>query len=359
MRQNTNSLFLNIIGLALLTMVSSCKQEKKSAEKAIETDKIESEDNIEVTSKFSIEILDDSAKDILDPNAEITILASGFEWTEGPLYIEDGDYLLFSDIPSNKVYKLDAQNDTITYLNPSGFSGKNFTGAEPGSNGLLLSPKGDLILMQHGNRQVAKMSSFIATPNAAFTTVVDNFKGKRLNSPNDGCYDTMGNLYFTDPPYGLPKLMNDPEKEIDFQGVYCLLTTGELLLVDDTNTRPNGIALSPDGKSLYVAVSDPEQAIWNKYSIVSPGVVSDKKKIADATHLVGKENEPGLPDGLKINKDGIIFATGPGGVWIFNPEGKALARILTGQKTANCAFGKDGKRLFMTADDYILAVDLK
>lgn len=359
MSKKSASIRIKIIASTLLIFTFSCKQEKKAEVKSIEEKVIENIIDAEITSKFSIEILDDSAKDILDPNAEITILASGFEWTEGPLYIEDGDYLLFSDIPSNKVYKLDAQNDTITYLNPSGFSGENFTGAEPGSNGLLLSPKGDLILMQHGNRQVAKMSASIAAPNAAFTAVVDNFRGKRLNSPNDGCYDAMGNLYFTDPPYGLPKQMNDPEKEIDFQGVYCLLTTGELLLVDDTNTRPNGIALSPDGKSLYVAVSDPEQAIWNKYSIVSPGMVSDKKKIADATHLVGKENEPGLPDGLKINKDGIIFATGPGGVWIFNPEGKALARILTGQKTANCAFGKDEKRLFMTADDYILAVDLK
>lgn len=359
MRENTNSLFLNIIGLAFLAMVSSCRQEKKSTEKPVETNQIETKLNTVVTSKFSIEILDDTAKDIIDPAAEIEILASGFQWTEGPLYIEGEDYLLFSDIPNNKVYKLDAKNDTTTYLHPSGFSGNKFSGSEPGSNGLLLSPMGELVLMQHGNRQVAKMNAPLAAPKSEFITVTNNYTDKRLNSPNDGCYDALGNLYFTDPPYGLPGQMKDPEKELDFQGVYCLLVSGELLLVDGTNTRPNGIALSPDGKSLYVAVSDPEQAIWNKYSVASPGIVSDKKKIADATHLVDEENEPGLPDGLKVNKDGIIFATGPGGVWIFNPEGKALARILTGQKTANCAFGKNEKRLFMTADDYILAVDLK
>lgn len=340
-------------------MAFACKQRGKSSDEPTKTIPIGNETDTAVTSKFSIEILDDTAKDILDSNAEITILASGFEWTEGPLYIEDGDYLLFSDIPNNKVYKLDAENDTITYLHPSGFSGDAFTGAEPGSNGLLLSPEGELVLMQHGNRQVAKMNTSLSNPKEDYSALADNYKGKRFNSPNDACYDSMGNLYFTDPPYGLPGQMNDPEKELDFQGVYCLLTTGELLLVDATNTRPNGLGISPDGKSLYVAISDPEQAIWNKYSINSPGIVSDKIKIADATHLVGQKNEPGLPDGLKVNRQGIIFATGPGGLWIFNPEGKAIARIRTGQKTANCAFGKDEKRLFMTADDYILAVDLK
>ena len=359
MRQINLSIVTRTIGSALLLLILGCKQEKKSTIKSIETNNMEISMDTAVTSKFSIEILDDTAREIIDPTTKIEILASGFEWTEGPLYVENGDFLLFSDIPNNKVYKLDTQNDTITYLHPSGFSGDKFTGAEPGSNGLLLSPNGELVLMQHGNRQVAKMNAPLTKPNAEYITVIDNYNDKRLNSPNDGCYDAMGNLYFTDPPYGLPEQMNDPEKELGFQGVYCLLTTGELLLVDATNTRPNGIGLSPDGKFLYVANSDPEQAIWNKYSVVSPGMVTDKKKIADATHLVGHANEPGLPDGLKVNKDGIIFATGPGGIWIFDSEGKALARILTGQKTANCAFGKDEKRLFMTADDYILSVDLK
>ncbi len=311
-----------------------------------------------VTSKFSIEILDAAAKDIIDPRAKIQVLAGGFEWTEGTLYIEEDNYLLFSDIPNNKVYKLDAQNDTTTYLHPSGFSGKNFTGAEPGSNGLLLSPKGELVLMQHGDRQVAKMNTSLANPREDYTALADNYNGKRFNSPNDGCYDAQGNLYFTDPPYGLPKRMNDPEKELDYQGVYCLMPSGELLLIDKL-TRPNGIGLSPDNKTLVVSVSDPEHAVWYTYNIEKPGVVSGKKLFSDVTHLIGQENEDGLPDGLKINQQGIIFATGPGGVWIFNPEGKALARIRTGQKTANCAFGKDEKRLFMAADDYILAVDLK
>lgn len=312
----------------------------------------------DITSKFAIEILDESATQIIDPDAKIEVLASGFEWTEGPLYIEDDDYLLFSDIPNNKVYKLNAQNDTITYLYPSGFSGEDFTGAEPGSNGLLLSPEGDLVLMQHGNRQVSKMNAPLIAPKTDYISLVNKYQGKRFNSPNDGTYDTAGNLYFTDPPYGLPGQMEDPEKELEFQGVYCLLTSGELLLVDKLS-RPNGIGLSPDNKTLYVAVSDPEAAVWYAYSLKAPGITNKKESLFDVTHLIGKENEDGLPDGLKVSQEGIIFATGPGGVWVFNAEGKALARIRTGQKTANCAFGKDEKRLFMTADDYILAVDLK
>ena len=350
--KNTRLLFV------LLLILLACKETNKAEEKPTNSNPISDKTNNEITSKFYIEILDDTAKDILDPNAEIAILASGFEWTEGPLYIEDGDYLLFSDIPNNKVYKLTAENDTLTYLHPSGFSGENFSGAEPGSNGLLLSPEGELVLMQHGDRQVAKMGSPLSNPKEDYSPLVNNYKGMRFNSPNDGCYDALGNLYFTDPPYGLPGQMNDPEKELNFQGVYCLLSSGELLLID-TLSRPNGIGLAPDNKTLYVAVSDEKGAVWQKYTLKEPGVIASKELMADVTHLIGKENEDGLPDGLKVNRQGIIFATGPGGVWVFNPQGKAIARIRTGQKTANCAFGKDEKRLCMTADDYILAVDLK
>lgn len=343
--------------LALLTLIS-CKEGKKDEGQEHVTKIEETTLTDSIATKFAIEILDDRALELIDPKAKIEILASGFEWTEGPLYIEEGNYLMFSDIPNNKVYRLDAQNDTITYLHPSGFSAENFTGAEPGSNGLLLSPKGELVLMQHGNRQVAKMDATLSNPSENYITVVDNYKGSKFNSPNDGCYDSKGNLYFTDPPYGLPQQMEDPEKELEFQGVYCLLTTGELKLVD-TLTRPNGIGLSPDETVLYVAVSDPEHAVWYQYDLKESGVFKDKKLLADVTELIGQEGQQGLPDGLKINKNGYIFATGPGGVWIFNPDGKALAKIHTGQKTANCAFGKDEKRLFMTADDYVLAVDLK
>jgi gluconolactonase len=312
-----------------------------------------------LSSPKSIEILDDEALEVIDPKSKIEILASGFAWTEGPLWIKDGNYLLFSDIPNNKVYKLDPKNnDTITYLHPSGFSGIDFTGEEPGSNGLLINKDGELVLLQHGNRQIAKIKTPLETPSSEFTTLVDSYMGKKLNSPNDGTFDNNGNLYFTDPPYGLPKRMDDPTKELDFQGIYCLLTSGELILLDSIS-RPNGIGLSPDENTLYVANSDPEHAVWFQYNVTAPGKIEDKKLFHEVTYLIGKEGQQGLPDGLKINSKGIIFATGPGGIWIFNPTGKVLARIHTGQATANCAFDTEEKRLYITADDYIMAVDLK
>lgn len=337
-----------IVILLIVVLLNACKGEKKVAV-------VEKED---ISTKFSIEILDDGALAYIDPKASIDILASGFDWTEGPLWVSDGNYLLFSDIPKNKVYKWDAQHDTVTYLFPSGFSGAQFDGQEPGSNGLLMNKKGELVLMQHGNRQVAKMIAPLNDPKPDFETLVDNYKGKHLNSPNDGVFDGNGNLYFTDPPYGLPGQMEDPHKELDFQGVYCLMTSGELVMMDSL-TRPNGIALSPDESVLYVAVSDENHAVWYAYDVVAPGSIKDRRLFHDVTPLIGKEGEQGLPDGMKVNKAGVIFATGPGGIWIFDSLGKALARIHTGQRTANCAFTTDQKRLIMTADDYVLAVDLK
>ena len=307
---------------------------------------------------FKIEILDDSALDLIDPNTEIKVIGEGFKWTEGTLYIEKGDYLLFSDIPNNTVFKIDSQGKLSTYLKPSGYLGEAGYGNEPGSNGLLLSPNNELVLMQHGERRVAKMKSSLDNPKPEYEALVDNYQGKRFNSPNDGVFDSKGNLYFTDPPYGLPKQMEDPDKELDFQGVYCLKTSGELVLLDKL-TRPNGIALSPDESKLYVAVSDPKHAVWYQYALVESGKTENKQLFYDATDLVGQEGQKGLPDGMKMHSSGHLFATGPAGLFIFNPQGKPIARIHTGQATANCAFSADEKRLFLAADDYVLEVGLK
>lgn len=310
-----------------------------------------------LTVDFTIEILDNEALQVIDPKATIEILASGFSWTEGPLWVEEGNYLLFSDIPNNKVYKLDKDLNVNTYLEPSGYTGKGTYGDEPGSNGLVLNERGELILLQHGDRRVAKMNAPLNNPRAEFTTLTDSYNGKKFNSPNDGFFDEAGNFYFTDPPYGLPLKMDDPRKELDFQGVYCLLGSGEPVLLDKLS-RPNGIGQSPDGSTLYVAVSDPLHATWYQYDIESPGRVSNKRLFYDVTHLVGQEGQQGLPDGLKINSKGYLFATGPGGIWIFNGSSKVIARILTGQITSNCTLTKDEKRLFLTADHHILAVEL-
>ncbi len=310
-----------------------------------------------ISSAFKIEILDDEALNVIDSEANLEVLATGFTWTEGPLWIEEGNYLLFSDIPNNKVYKLGSNHEVSTFLGPSGYTGKGTYGDEPGSNGLILNKKGELILLQHGDRKVAKMNASLDNPKSEFITLADNYEGEKFNSPNDGFLDQEGNLYFTDPPYGLPLKQDDPNKELDFQGVYCLLNSGELVLLDKL-TKPNGIGQSPDGSTLYVAVSDPQHAVWYQYDIVKPGKITNKRMFYDVTPLIGKEGQQGLPDGLKINSEGYIFATGPGGIWVFNSSAKAIARIHTGQLTSNCAFGNDGKRLYITADDYILAVDL-
>jgi len=202
------------------------------------------------------------------------------------------------------------------------------------------------------------MDAPLSAPEEKYVALTSAYQGKRFNSPNDGAFDANGNLYFTDPPYGLPGQMSNPEKELSYQGVYCLRSSGEVVLLDSL-TRPNGIALSPDNAYLYVAVSDPAHAVWYQYDIAKAGVVKNKRIFYDQTHLVEQPGQQGLPDGLKVNSKGYIFATGAGGVWIFNPTGKPLARIYTGQRTANCALAYGEKRLFMTADDFILSVALK
>ncbi|MCH6233878.1 SMP-30/gluconolactonase/LRE family protein [Cognataquiflexum rubidum] len=305
----------------------------------------------------SIEILDE-ALGLIDPEAKLEVIAEGFEWTEGPLWLEKEQKLLFSDIPNNSVFQIDAKGETSLYLKPSGYTGEAARGGETGSNALILDPQGNLVLCQHGDRRMAKMNAPLGQPKADFVSIVDNYQGKRLNSPNDAVYDKAGNLYFTDPPYGLEFNVDDPAKELSFQGIYCLMTDGELLLVDSIS-RPNGITFSPDQTKLIVANSDPEHAVWYQYDIVSPGVVENRTLFFDSTDLVGKEGQQGLPDGMKMHSSGYLFATGPGGIWVFNPDGKVVARIYTGEATSNCAFSTDEKTLYITADYYVLKMGLK
>lgn len=342
----------NTIIIIICLAIAACKQDVKKMDKATRpiVDGVES--------AFRIEILEEEGLKVIDPETTIQVEAEGFTWVEGPLWIdEEGGYLLFSDIPHNTVFKLDRDGAVATYLKPSGYSGVEPYGKEPGSNGLLLSPEGQLVLMQHGDRRVAKMDAPLSSPDEKYVTLANKYEGKKLNSPNDGVYDKEGNLYFTDPPYGLPKNMDDPAKELDFQGVYCLLENGDLVLVDSLS-RPNGITLSPDERHLYVAVSDPTHSVWYQYDIKTAGEAINKKIFHDVTYLVGKPGQQGAPDGLKINEAGYVFATGPGGIWIFNLAGTPIARIHTGQRTSNCALTTDEKTLYMTADDYVLSVKL-
>ena len=295
---------------------------------------------------------------VIDPDAAIEVIGEGFAWTEGPLWIADQQMLIFSDIPGNSVYSWTEAGGVNEYLSPSGYTGTEELDGEPGSNGLALSADGNyLLLCQHGDRRVARMEAPLRAPEAVFTTVTDTWDGKRFNSPNDLVVNSKGQIFFTDPPYGLPQQEDDPDKQIPFQGVFRVDPDGTVALLDDRLSRPNGIALSPDERTLYVANSDPEAAVWMEYGLNEAGDTTDSKVLYDATPEV--DGKKGVPDGLKVNKNGILFATGPGGVWIFSPEGKPLGRLDTGEATANCAFNSDQTILFMCADDYLMRVRLR
>lgn len=286
---------------------------------------------------------------LIAPDSKIHVVAGGFEWAEGPVWLTREKALLFSDIPNNVVMIWREGVGAVPYLKPSGFTGVGDYGKEPGSNGLLLDPSGRLVSCEHGDRRLS-----VLTKDGGKRTIVDNYMGKRLNSPNDAVYDSQGNLYFTDPPYGLPKQWDDPRRELDFSGVYRLGQDGKLTLLTQEMTRPNGIAFSPDEKTLYVAQSDPKKAIWMSYPMNADGSIGKGRVFADVTSMVG--SVPGLPDGLKVDEKGNLFATGPGGVHIFAPDGKRLGRIETGEATANVAWGDDGSTLYITADMYICRV---
>jgi gluconolactonase len=290
--------------------------------------------------------------ELIPADAVIEVLAGGFKWTEGPVWDKKNKALLFTDIPNNRVMRWSPTEGLKEFLKPSGYTGKEkFTGEEPGANGLAFDKDGNLILCQHGDRRVSRL-----TKDGKFQTLVDRYMGKRLNSPNDLVFHTNGDLYFTDPPYGLPKQMEDPGKELDFQGVYRMKPTGELALLTKEMSRPNGIALSPDQKTLYVANSDPARAIWMAFPLGADGTIGGPGRVIyDATpDVVAKK--PGLPDGMKVDQKGNIFATGPDGVFVFAPDFTYLGRIVIGDRNANCGFGDDGSTLYICANDKLVRI---
>jgi gluconolactonase len=304
----------------------------------------------------AIERKDPAFDRLIGRDARLEKLATGFHWVEGPVWVpREGGYLLFSDIPPNRVYRWKDDKATL-FLEPSGYTGTEQNYVEPGSNGLLLDPEGRLILCQHGDRRVARLKDDGKT----FTTLVDRYQGKRLNSPNDGVFHSNGDLYFTDPPYGLMRkdVKGFPGRELDFCGVYRLSKDGKLTLLTREMSKPNGIALSPDEKTLYVANSDPERAVWMAFDVKEDGTLGAGRVFKDVTSWVGKER-PGLPDGMKVDRDGNLWATGPGGVHVFAPDGKHLGSLATGVPTANCSWGNDGSVLYVAADKSLARIQTK
>jgi gluconolactonase len=283
---------------------------------------------------------DASFDQIVASNAKVEKVAGGFIFTEGPLWFPDGS-LLFSDVPGNTIYKVDSAGKVSTFRKPSGYDKNDApAGAYIGSNGLTRDKQGRVIICEHGNGRVTRLEK-----DGKLTVLADKYEGKRLNSPNDAVYKKNGDLYFTDPPYGFPKQDDDPKKELKFNGIYRL-SNGKLELLNRDQTRPNGIAFSPDEKVLYVANSDPAKKVWMKYNVGADGKIGAGTVFFDVT----KESADGLPDGMKVDRQGNLFATGPGGVWIFSPAGKHLGTIVAPEVPANVAWGgADGKTLYMTA----------
>jgi gluconolactonase len=307
----------------------------------------------------SIERLDPSLDSLIGADAKLEIIAEGYEWSEGPVWIESKQMLLFSDVPKNTIYRWTEKEGAQVFLTPSGYTGSTPSlSNEPGSNGLTLDTQGRLILCQHGDRRVSRLDASFDEPKPTFISIADNYEGKKFNSPNDADVRSNGDIFFTDPPYGLPQHDKDSTKEIPFQGVYKVSAAGAVSLLVDSLTRPNGIAFTPDEKTFIVANSDPEKAIWYAFDLTDTDSVTDARILYNATENV-KAGEKGLPDGLRVDKRGNIFATGPGGVWIFNSTGKLIGKIKIPEATANCEFADDEKTLYMTSDMYVLRLKMR
>ena len=308
----------------------------------------------------TIEVSDPGLTALIAADVKGEILATGYKWSEGPVWIADksiaGDgFVLFSDVPGNIMYRWDAAGGASEYLNPSG-SLPTPELREPGTNGLIPSTKrGHILAGDHGNRAIMEIN--LATK--AKTVIAGRFNGKRFSSPNDLVLAKSGDLYFTDPPYGFAKGDASPLKEQPVNGVYRRTRDGTVTLIEGGLTRPNGIALSPDETKLYVANSDPARAIWMVYDRATDGSISNERVFYDATAVVGASN-PGLPDGLKTDVYGNLFATGPGGVMIFSPAAKLLGTIRVGGPVANVTFGGPNRdTLFLTAQSRLIRIKTK
>jgi gluconolactonase len=301
----------------------------------------------------TLESLDHRFDALIPPGTKIEKIADDLEWSEGPLWDAKTSSLLFSDIPRNVVMKWNADKGVTRFLERSGYTGAApFTGREPGSNGLTMDPQGRLTLCQHGDRRVS-----VREADGTIKPLAVGYNGRKLNSPNDLVFDQQGNLWFTDPPYGLPGTFKDPGKELDFQGVFRVAKDGSIRLATKELEAPNGLAFTPDYRTLYVANSQAEAPIWKAFPVNPDGTLGTSRLFYDASKL--RQEGDGNPDGMKVDVHGNVYATGPGGVLVITPDGTLLGRILTGVPTSNVAWGEDGSTMFITANHRVLRLVTK
>lgn len=289
---------------------------------------------------------------LIDPDEPVEELADGFIWAEGPVWIPERNALFFSDVPANRMYRWTESEGVTLYLSPSGYEGNDpIAFREPGSNGLIRGPEGMIVMADHGNRAIATLN--LETRKKTF--LATSYSGKKFNSPNDLVRASNGAIYFTDPPYGLEGLNASPLKEMPFNGIFRLDPDGTVTLLEHGLSYPNGIILSPDERTLYVANSDPTRAIVMAFSLNADGGLATRRIFKDFTPLVS-DRKPGLPDGMAIDAHGNLFVTGPGGISVLAPDGLLLGVISTGTAIANCAFGGDGRTLYIAAQHKLARV---
>ncbi|HTD99842.1 MAG TPA: SMP-30/gluconolactonase/LRE family protein [Mucilaginibacter sp.] len=306
---------------------------------------------------ITLEKIEPQFSAIVSKTAKATVLADGFLWSEGPLWIERHKMFLFSDVKKNVIYKWTKEKGKEVYLKPSGYTGTMPRGGELGSNGLGLNMKGQLVICQDGDRVVSVMDAPLDKPKAKFIKIASGYKGKKFDSPNDLAFLSSGDIYFTDPPYGLEKNVDDPLKEARYQGVYKISKDGKITLLTDTLTRPNGIAFFPEGKTVLISNSDPKKPYWYAYDLDKNGLFMHGRVFYSA--MAASKKAAGMPDGLKIDKNGNVFATGPGGIWVFNRSAKLLGKILINDLASNCSLSEDERSLYVTNNHRILRVDLR
>ena len=344
-----NKTFLSV--LIIIAACCSCNTKK-------EEDK-ESTVAVKASAFGKVEIYDSSAVSLIDSNAIIEVIGKNFTWSEGPVWIAAKQMLLFSDVPENKIFQWRNGDTTKLYLMPSGYTDTAKRDGENGSNGLALDKDGRLLLCQSGNRCVARLNTSLDSPKAAFTVLSSNYNGKKFNSPNDLVADSKDNIFFTDPIYGLPKHENDPTRELPFEGVFKIDAAGKTTLLIDSIPRPNGVALSPDEKILYVASSDNDKPRWYAYQLNDKRNIVSGGVLLDAVSLKEKATVKQGPDGMKIDNNGNIFSSGPDGINIISPQGKRLGLIkIYNRPTSNCTFNETKQVLYFTADDMVFKVKL-
>ena len=300
----------------------------------------------------SVERLSPEIDNLIEKSAKIEILADGFEWSEGPVWSSQLNSVLFSDVPENVIYSWNEDKGLGTFTRPIGYSGKVPNLKKAGTNGLTIDADGNLIICMHGDRKITRLEKLNINRKV---TLVNSFDGNLLNSPNDLVYDSKGNLYFTDPPYGLLEGDNDKLKEIEFNGVYKVSPNGDIEVLVKNLTRPNGISISNDEKTLYVANSDKNNPVIMQYDLSEEGA-KNPSIFFDGRELTKKDI--GLFDGLKVHPTGNVFATGPGGVLVIKENGDHIGTIRTEVRTANCAFDENFQYLYMTSDMFLTRIKL-